>query len=107
MFEIYTPAKLSKSIEMGYVTIDTCGNVRFNSVDFQTNGIEDRVTVLIDKGTKRLGFRKPRDGETSLKIKWSKSKNSLAIGLVGAFKQIELNPKNIKGTYKLDKVGDV
>lgn len=48
-----------------HLSLDRYGLARLHTADLQSIGIDDRATILIDVGTRRIALRRPRDGESA------------------------------------------
>lgn len=88
-FEIVTPGRGGISaLERGHAALDTAGNLRLCYGDLLAMKImsTDAVVLMVDKATNRIALRKAVEGEPPARMKVSKTKTSVTLGVNGCFK---------------------
>jgi hypothetical protein len=90
-FEIYTPGRRFARIVPGMVSINTNGRMTINGQDMRSVHIEQDATILFDARTRRIGLRRPREGEPVTGVRWNKSRTTCSISIYRILKQLGID----------------
>ena len=101
-FVTYVPPESTKikPLTSGECSIAKSGTCLRVKDDLAIVGVTDKVLVMVDKGTLRIGFRRPSEGDpNALDVKPRKSRSQ--INLAGVLRALSLEPFAAKGRYAL------
>jgi hypothetical protein len=104
-FEIYHGAGRGGSIPSGKVSISVNGHARFSVDEIGKVGINQTVTIEIDKDARCIAIRACQRGETPRAVS-TPSNGSRIISLGGALEVIELSAKQVRGWHDVTVLAD-
>lgn len=97
-----------------HLSLDRYGLARFHTADLQAIGIDGQATIMIDVDTRRIGLRRPRDGEAEqtaivrpVRDGGKLVESRRTINLRPAIEQIGIEPAEITGRYELTAKDDL
>lgn len=101
-FEVYEGRPGGARMEVGRVSLDVNGTLRFTAADAAAAAIDNEAMVLIDRATKRIAIRGPRSDEKGKAVKWDEAETTGQIYLGGALGKIGLAKDAVKGRHDVE-----
>lgn len=95
-FKVFNNSGNGGGLPRGMMTVCLPGRARFHLEDLADQDIAGRVTVLVDREKKRLGFRRPESHEEPFAVRQDKGCGLIWIG--GALLELGLTVEQAKGT---------
>lgn len=111
-FVIYKPTNLSgRALRPGECSMQGDGKLAIHVDDLQKLKVADRIVLLLDAATFRVGIRAPRDDEPTVRVAKHESKSGCkyrSICIKGAIKQaMKLDVFAVRGRYQLTHNSDL
>jgi hypothetical protein len=103
-FEVFSSIGGRGGIPRGSLSLTSRGMARFNAADLKAVGVNQAVTILIDRKARSIAVRAPLEGEQGQAV--GTENRAMMVWMAGAMRLIGLTPGELHGWHSCAIVED-